>query len=104
RDEYTRTILAQLESIARMAKARPPQLSSVPPSANEAAALNQWVGQMAASGLRVTVITADGQVLADSQSDWHTMENHGNRPEVRAALANGAGQSARHSVSVSSDL
>jgi two-component system phosphate regulon sensor histidine kinase PhoR len=105
RDEYTRTTAGQLEAIARLAKARPPQLSSVPPSTLEdRAALDQWVGQMAASGLRVTVISAGGQVLADSQSDPRTMENHADRPEVRAALANGEGQSARRSVTVNRDL
>ncbi|HEY4817039.1 MAG TPA: ATP-binding protein [Candidatus Acidoferrum sp.] len=105
RDEYTRTALGQLESIARLAKARPPKLSSVPPaSAEDRTALDQWVTQMAASNVRVTVITADGQVLADSQSDPRTMENHANRPEVRDALTKGEGQSARRSVTVSSEL
>ena len=105
RDEYVRTALAQLESIARLAKARPLQLSSVPPTSPEDhAALNQWVSQMAASEVRVTVIAADGRVLADSQSDTRTMENHSDRPEVREALAKGEGQSARRSVTVGRDL
>ncbi len=105
RDEYVRTALAQLESIARLAKARPLQLSSVPPTSPEDhAALNQWVSQMAASEVRVTVIAADGRVLADSQSDTRTMENHSDRPEVREALARGEGTSARRSVTVGRDL
>ena len=105
RDEYTRTTYGQLESIARLAKARPPQLSSVPPrSPEDRAALDQWVSQMAASNVRVTVITADGQVLADSQSDARTMENHADRPEIRDALGKGEGHSARRSVSVGRDL
>ena len=105
RDEYVRTALAQLESIARLAKARPLQLSSVPPTSPEDhAALNQWVSQMAASEVRVTVIAADGRVLADSQSDTRTMENHLDRPEVREALARGEGTSARRSVTVGRDL
>ena len=105
RDEYTRTALGQLESIARLAKARPPKLSSIPPaSAEDRAALDQWVSQMAASNVRVTVITADGQVIADSQSDPRSMENHANRPEVRDALNKGEGQSARRSVTVNREL
>jgi two-component system phosphate regulon sensor histidine kinase PhoR len=105
RDEYVRTALAQLESIARLAKARPLQLSSVPPTSPEDhAALNQWVSQMGASEVRVTVIAADGRVLADSQSDTRTMENHLDRPEVREALAKGEGTSARRSVTVGRDL
>jgi two-component system phosphate regulon sensor histidine kinase PhoR len=105
RDEYVRTVLAQLESIARVAKARPPQLHLVPPSNPEdRAALDQWVSQMAASDLRVTVIAADGRVLADSQSDTHTMESHANRPEVRDALAKGEGHSERLSVTTGREL
>src|SRR5260370_1435944 len=59
---------------------------------------------MAASGVRVTVIAADGRVLADSQSDPSTMENHAGRPEIRDAFAKGYGQSIRHSVTVNRDL
>jgi two-component system phosphate regulon sensor histidine kinase PhoR len=35
---------------------------------------------------RITIIAADGTVLADSQEDISTMANHRNRPEVAAAL------------------
>lgn len=35
---------------------------------------------------RITLIAPNGQVLADSQKDPATMENHGDRPEVFAAL------------------
>ena len=59
---------------------------------------------MAASKVRVTVIAADGTVLADSQSDTSTMENHAGRPEIRDAFAKGDGQSIRHSVSVDNNL
>ena len=105
RDEYTRTTYGQLESIARLAEARPPQLSSVPSTSPEdRAALDQWVSQMAASNVRVTVIAANGQVLADSQSEPRTMENHADRPEIRDAMAKGQGYSARRSVSVGQDL
>jgi len=37
-------------------------------------------------GLRVTVIRADGVVLADSTHDPATMENHLARPEIQDAL------------------
>src|SRR5260370_9927808 len=59
---------------------------------------------MAASGVRVTVVTAKGQVLADSQSDPSTMENHADRPEIRDAFAKGEGQSIRHSVTINRNL
>src|SRR5437762_3380228 len=59
---------------------------------------------MAASNVRVTVINADGQVLADSQSDPSTMENHAGRPEIRDAFAKGDGQSGRYSVTLRRSL
>ena len=50
------------------------------------------------------MIAANGQVLADSESDISTMENHADRPEFRQALANGSGRSVRHSVTLKRDL
>ena len=49
---------------------------------------------------RVTVIAADGTVLADSERDEagvRVMENHAGRPEVRAALAGAVGRDLRRS-------
>lgn len=36
--------------------------------------------------IRITVITPDGTVIADSQNDPRQMENHGDRPEIIRAL------------------
>jgi two-component system phosphate regulon sensor histidine kinase PhoR len=48
--------------------------------------------------VRVTVIDPQGIVVADSwTSDLSSMNNHSNRPEVRAAVANGTGSSYRYS-------
>ena len=44
---------------------------------------------------RITIIAADGTVLADSDNDPATMENHASRPEVIEALAKGRGVDAR---------
>lgn len=52
-----------------------------------------------ASGLRTTLIDADGTVLADSHSSPEVMENHADREEVRAALAGEVGYADRVSVS-----
>ena len=46
---------------------------------------------------RITWIAADGTVLYDSYSALDAMENHLEREEVRLALAEGYGQSARYS-------
>lgn len=47
--------------------------------------------------LRITWIAANGDVLYDSVSDSDTMENHLQREEIRQALSDGVGQSARYS-------
>lgn len=49
--------------------------------------------------LRVTIIAADGKVLADSTSGWNyvNLENHGHRAEVVEALQSGSGVSIRRS-------
>ncbi len=53
---------------------------------------------------RVTLIDPAGVVLADSQHDPETMENHANRPEIREALGRGVGSSLRHSHTLDRDL
>jgi len=105
RSDYERAGFDQLSAIARIALATPPPASSLSTTSHTASpALAEWVTRMAASGVRVTVITADGVVLADSQSDPQTMENHAGRPEIRDALAKGDGLSVRHSVTINRDL
>ncbi len=47
---------------------------------------------------RLTLIAGDGTVLADSDADPPTMENHLERPEVRGALADGFGTDVRISA------
>ena len=105
RRDYERAGFEQLAAIAHIALANPPQDASLSAAPSEgSASLRDWVTKMAASGVRVTVITAAGQVLADSQSDPSTMENHAGRPEIRDAFAKGGGQSIRHSVTINRDL
>jgi two-component system, OmpR family, phosphate regulon sensor histidine kinase PhoR len=58
-------------------------------------AFTQQVGSEV--GARVTVIDLHGRVLGDSLHDPETMDNHANRPEIRAALRMGLGQSQRYS-------
>jgi len=52
------------------------------------------------TAIRLTVIDATGVVLADSQQDATTMENHATRPEVLQAKTNGMGSSSRVSQTV----
>jgi two-component system phosphate regulon sensor histidine kinase PhoR len=105
RRDYERTAYAQLTAVAGIAQARASALPHLPASQPEdISSLKQWVSQIAASGSRITIIASDGQVLAESQSDSHTMENHAGRPEIREAFAKGSGRSIRHSVTLNHDL
>ena len=46
---------------------------------------------------RLTWVDADGTVIYDSHADAASMENHGNREEIKEALISGTGSSTRHS-------
>jgi two-component system phosphate regulon sensor histidine kinase PhoR len=52
---------------------------------------------------RLTIVRADGVVLADSFEDPAVMNNHGDRPEIRAAASDGVGRSSRFSQTLGSD-
>ncbi len=69
------------------------------------ASLENWVHEVGprAQG-RVTLIDPQGKVLADSQHDPETMENHAGRPEIREAVTKGVGASIRHSATLNHDL
>ena len=49
---------------------------------------------------RITWIDTDGSVLYDSKSDYAEMENHMEREEIRQAISEGMGESARYSVTL----
>ncbi|MBI4165647.1 MAG: PAS domain-containing protein [Acidobacteria bacterium] len=67
--------------------------------------LEDWARKAGARArARVTFIDIRGVVLADSEHDPETMENHANRPEVREALRSGRGASTRHSRTLDRDL
>jgi two-component system phosphate regulon sensor histidine kinase PhoR len=53
-----------------------------------------------AAGARATIIDASGKVLADSEANPATMENHATRKEFVAALAGRTGENERRSVTV----
>jgi len=57
------------------------------------------VATFRAAGLRTTLIDDDGVVLADSHSDPAVMENHADRPEMRAAVDGEIGRDNRVSDS-----
>ncbi len=108
RRDYERNANAELTAIAGIAQARAsalPPLSSASPE--DLAKRKEWVRQIAASGARVKVIASNGDVLADSHADSQsavaTGENHADKPEVKEALANGAGHASRQNETANSD-
>lgn len=48
--------------------------------------------------VRITIIRTDGTVIADSEEDPAAMENHADRPEIVALLADKDGSAFRHST------
>ena len=57
-----------------------------------------------AAGARATVIDPTGKVLADSEADPSTMENHAQRPEFVAALKGELGTDTRTSRTLGIDF
>lgn len=52
--------------------------------------------------LRITMISKDGTVIYDNEADVADMDNHGARPEVEEAFANGYGHDIRESATLKS--
>ena len=94
----------QREVVARQlaveAKILGGELAETPP-----ADLEQWTRAAGTRAqARVTLIDPRGVVLADSQGDVKTMENHGGRPEIRAAMRGETGVATRRSATLDVDL
>ncbi len=92
---YLATLESSLTSQARLiAEVVPADLAG--PQRGEA--LNATAHRLGRENrLRVTVIAHDGTVLADSEHDFRSMDNHAARPEFRQALASGEGRAIRYS-------
>jgi two-component system, OmpR family, phosphate regulon sensor histidine kinase PhoR len=59
------------------------------------------------TGARVTLITPDGRVVGESErgaAELASLENHADRPEVRAALAGQVGRDLRRSATIEAPL
>lgn len=49
------------------------------------------------SNKRITLVSAEGTVLADTEADAEELGNHADRKEIKAAVENGSGMSSRYS-------
>lgn len=67
--------------------------------------LQDWAQQTSQrSSARISIIDPQGVVLADSDHDPKTLDNHATRPEIMAAYRTGIGSSTRPSTSSNQDL
>lgn len=53
---------------------------------------------------RFTVVLSSGQVMGDTQKTPERMDNHGDRPEIKAALSSPSGKSVRYSTTLKQDM
>jgi two-component system phosphate regulon sensor histidine kinase PhoR len=100
RSTYLRTleagIVGQAYLVASLAESIPPGADSAPLDA-----LVDRVGQKL--NARVTLISPDGQMLADSLLPREEYADRSDRPEVMAALRYGLGETQRHSTTTGDD-
>ena len=69
--------------------------------ANPGSQFHSQIDAMGAyTGTRITVIKADGTVIADTDEDPAVMNNHAQRPEMVAALEKGTGTVTRYSQTI----
>lgn len=97
RGEYLEAAFSQLEAISRLALKNTPAPS-------ELSHLKEWINWISRSGVRATLVAKDGTVIVDSSRDPAKMENHLDRPEIRAALSAGSSRAVRHSETLKSNL
>ncbi len=91
---YERTLARELTEKGRLVGLESNQVPS-----------RQRLAELAeAAGGRVTIIAPDGRVLADSEAEAANMDNHANRPEIRAALAGETGIMRRRSPTLNDDF
>jgi two-component system phosphate regulon sensor histidine kinase PhoR len=70
-----------------------------------AAGLEEFIKKASiGTDIRFSFINKDGKVLADSEHDPETMDNHSYRPEIRSALAGSDGSSMRFSNTIKQDM
>ncbi len=99
RGDLERDVQSSLEGEARLVRAALPADSLAWP---------EFVIRFGRAGaVRVTLIDRSGRVRADTDvppAELRTVENHGHRPEVLAAMAGGTGTAKRRSATIGSDL
>ena len=108
-DSAVESTFADLDGVAEIALANPPADTSTDSLREWAVTFASFEGD--ADGLtptrrerRVTLVAADGSVIADSHDDPQVMDDHRDRPEIATAFAGGYGRSQRFSDTRGEDL
>ncbi len=83
------------EDLLALAHQAADRLNETPSSENVPALEQQLSGDV-----RYTLVGATGEVLFDSTTDAADMENHADRPEIKAALESGEGAVSRYSTTL----
>ena len=92
-----------ISNLTRTAEAL--EFTFAPILGNEPAELDSMADELGRRlNLRITLISRDGIVLADSDEQPDSMENHRTRPEVICAFNGSTGTSSRHSVTLDRDM
>lgn len=86
------------DEMSRQAQQYAATLQGAPVDSDSLQALTQTIGSTA--NARFTVIDSQGWVLADSEADPAALENHGDRPEIKQALAGNEARERRRSATL----
>ncbi len=98
---YIQELGIELENRAHLIESQVVELLN----ADDEAALRSFAVQSGrASGTRITVITSEGKVLADTNENPATMDNHRLRPEIDAAFSATVGHSMRFSNTLGKNM
>jgi two-component system phosphate regulon sensor histidine kinase PhoR len=101
KDHYIQTLTNDLKNLATTLKLKVTPLLKE----NQFDKLDTLVKELGAEiGTRITIIAPDGMVLADSEKDPKSMENHSRRLEIIQALEGKTGNSIRFSRTVKEEM
>lgn len=100
-----RDVLGDLTQDLRVRAAVLAERARAPLTGGPDAQLQSHLARIGAeTGTRFTVIRADGKVVAESHLDPERTGDHGSRPEVLQARAEGVGTATRHSATIGQDM
>ena len=91
-DAYERQVIQDIQQMGRAVAAGYGKLESI-----------QQLDDFVQDGVRITLISPEGEVLFESDADSEDMENHLQREEIQQALQTGQGEARRRSATMRED-